>query len=442
MQIPVNIKKKHLLQAIQKIDAEGVPTDADSQYYDVVYNEKRYPPKLIVSYANLFANNTVLDRGLFKGGIGTRCFKLLEDNGFIIDNKPGTNANPTNIWIEKTYLKNREDRLEGDRALGKALWSPQKGKNGSDIYKNMTKVKAGDIVLHLIDNQEISSVSIVKNTAVEINGLEGTDWDGPDAYLIELTDHTNLTNVIDKSDILSEINKPILFEIRENSEVFYNRDLKLREGAYLTPCPLELYSLINDIYKKKSNTNLPFYDRLGKNVPKPTPKSNNIMNPLNLKTIIEKLSNTGLQFDERLIIRFVASLLTKPFVILTGLSGSGKTKLAHAFAKGITNDDTQYCIVPVGADWTNKEFLLGFPNALDDLNYMLPDNGALNLILEAINTENKNKPYFLILDEMNLSHVERYFADFLSLMESKDSLKLYKGNVRTSSDGIVVHDKN
>lgn len=57
--------------------------------------------------------------------------------------------------------------------------------------------------------------------------------------------------------------------------------------------------------------------------------------------------------------------------------------------------------------------------------YVLPENGVLNLLIEANKPENAGKPYFLILDEMNLSHVERYFADFLSVMESQDRIPLH-----------------
>jgi 5-methylcytosine-specific restriction endonuclease McrBC GTP-binding regulatory subunit McrB len=63
------------------------------------------------------------------------------------------------------------------------------------------------------------------------------------------------------------------------------------------------------------------------------------------------------------------------------------------------------------------------------LEYVTPESGVLNLMLRAKkNFENDSeitKPYFLILDEMNLSHVERYFADFLSTMESGDSIPLH-----------------
>ncbi|MCX7554847.1 hypothetical protein OS175_13285 [Marinicella sp. S1101] len=147
--------------------------------------------------------------------------------------------------------------------------------------------------------------------------------------------------------------------------------------------------------------------------------------PQKFKSILfsSHCTDSGLIYSKSILDRFVSSLLTKPFVLLTGLSGSGKTKLAQAFAQWISHDDSQYCIVPVGADWTNREPLLGYVNALDRDVYVVPENGALKLMIEAYN--NQDKPYFLILDEMNLSHVERYFADFLSVMESNDLFKLH-----------------
>lgn len=143
---------------------------------------------------------------------------------------------------------------------------------------------------------------------------------------------------------------------------------------------------------------------------------------------------SGLIFSEQIVQRFIASLCTKPFVICTGLSGSGKTKLSQAFAKWISADKSQYIIVPVGADWTNREPLLGYTNAINNDEYVCPENGVLDLILKAHEeykiylSDNTKipKPYFLILDEMNLSHVERYFADFLSTMESGDEIPLHR----------------
>ena len=160
-----------------------------------------------------------------------------------------------------------------------------------------------------------------------------------------------------------------------------------------------------------------------------------------------KSEKAGLIFSPQLIQRFVASLFTKPFVICSGLSGSGKTKLAQAFAQWICESNEQYKIVPVGADWTNREPLLGYPNALNKEEYVRPENGVLDLMIRAKqnidNIDEATKPFFLILDEMNLSHVERYFADFLSTMESGDKIPLHKiENQSQSIPSSVILPKN
>ena len=130
-------------------------------------------------------------------------------------------------------------------------------------------------------------------------------------------------------------------------------------------------------------------------------------------------SEAGLLLDPVAIRRFSVSLLSKKFCILTGLAGSGKTKIAEAFAMWLCASPEQYRIVAVGADWTSNENLLGYADALQTGVYRPPVNGALELMLRA--HADTTKPYFLILDEMNLSHVERYFADFLSAMESSNA---------------------
>lgn len=174
----------------------------------------------------------------------------------------------------------------------------------------------------------------------------------------------------------------------------------------------KLFQTYKTLFENKKNTNQ------NKSL---SPKEN-----FSIDKLQSDITQSGLFISNAIIGRYVASLLTKPFVILTGLSGSGKTKLAQAFAMWICESEKQYCIVPVGADWTNREPLLGFPNALVENDYKKDEYGVLKLIIEA--NANSNKPYFLILDEMNLSHVERYFADFLSVMESKSKISLHSGN--------------
>lgn len=130
------------------------------------------------------------------------------------------------------------------------------------------------------------------------------------------------------------------------------------------------------------------------------------------------------------------ALLSKPFTILTGASGTGKTKLAISLAKYLsTADASNYEIVAVGADWTDNRNVLGFVNHLntDEMGPRYQSTPILDLLLRA--NQDPDVPYFLILDEMNLSHVERYFADFLSAMEQKNGpLKLHSesGDLRRS----------
>lgn len=59
-----------------------------------------------------------------------------------------------------------------------------------------------------------------------------------------------------------------------------------------------------------------------------------------------------------------------------------------------------------GADWMNREVLLGYPNALNEGEYVLPENSVLNLLIEANKLENQDEPCYLILDEVNLSYAE------------------------------------
>ncbi len=82
----------------------------------------------------------------------------------------------------------------------------------------------------------------------------------------------------------------------------------------------------------------------------------------------------------------------------------------------------QYELISVGANWTSKDDLLGYPDALNDGVFV--KKPALDLLLRA--SQDLSKPYFLILDEMNLSHVERYFSDFLSAMESGGDITLHE----------------
>lgn len=137
--------------------------------------------------------------------------------------------------------------------------------------------------------------------------------------------------------------------------------------------------------------------------------------------LLEELPNS---FDSSFSRRYITSLLAKPFVILTGNSGTGKTRISKQFAEYLEvidiNGEKNWLIVPVGADWTDNARVLGFYNPLADNGVGKYEKTGIIKLIERAN-DNPEIPYFLILDEMNLSHVERYFSDFLSHMETPDN---------------------
>jgi hypothetical protein len=330
------------------------------------------------------------------------------------------------VWVEKTIVAGRPDRQNGDFALGKKLWSPQYARNGADMYRFMRDVRPGDLVLHLTDNKGFTGISIADSSVENFSGVEGTAWANLPSFYIRLRDYRNLEPPLMREVFLTGAYKDRLTSLLENglTNTFYARDGNLNQGAYLTPAPTSVLSILNDAYRSIANRDLL------SDLPEPTePEPDGVEVPptpplLDLNAVVESfahsLAESHISFGDRhteVVRTFVASLATKPFVILTGLSGSGKTQLAVRFGEWLGPGRSR--VIAVRPDWTGPEQLLGYEDALQKTDgayrgWYVPD--ALSFILTAAN--DPSSPYLLVLDEMNLAHVERYFADVLSGMES------------------------
>jgi 5-methylcytosine-specific restriction protein B len=145
--------------------------------------------------------------------------------------------------------------------------------------------------------------------------------------------------------------------------------------------------------------------------------------PSSLTQVVDSFAEatraSGLDYGNQhrqLVVRLMASLLTRPFVILTGLSGSGKSQLALKLGQWFGSE--KYSVVAVRPDWTGPEAMLGYEDLLQPPPRPWVVGEVLKLSLRA--ASDPGRPYLLLLDEMNLAHVERYFADFLSGMESNE----------------------
>jgi len=123
-------------------------------------------------------------------------------------------------------------------------------------------------------------------------------------------------------------------------------------------------------------------------------------------------------------------LAHKHFVILSGLSGTGKTQLALKYARAVhgltsnTADDPLIFECPVRPEWTDPTGLTGYFDVLTN-RYVVPT--FLEAVLVA--TAHRESPVFVILDEMNLARVEYYLSDVLSCMETDGRLQLHSNSV-------------
>lgn len=123
------------------------------------------------------------------------------------------------------------------------------------------------------------------------------------------------------------------------------------------------------------------------------------------------ISSKGFSYEDGLIENFYLSLKSKPFVILAGTSGTGKTRLVKLFAEAI---GAKMELVPVRPDWSDSSDLFGH----NDIAGNFHPGAIIDFIKDA--TDNKDKPHILCLDEMNLARVEYYLSDFLSIIETRD----------------------
>ena len=137
----------------------------------------------------------------------------------------------------------------------------------------------------------------------------------------------------------------------------------------------------------------------------------------------------NIAFGPQLVARLHAGLWNRShprrhFAVLTGLSGAGKTLLAMCYAKGLwagRSEPGGWYVVPVQPGWHDPSSLLGYVNPIDNDVYVR--TGFLDFLLRA--HADPDRPYTVLLDEMNLSHPEQYLAPLLSAMETGSDIELH-----------------
>ncbi|WP_456276494.1 HI_0552 family protein [Bacillus sp. AK128] len=138
------------------------------------------------------------------------------------------------------------------------------------------------------------------------------------------------------------------------------------------------------------------------------------------------IKKKGFNYTKEEVMNLFLCIKTKPFVILSGISGTGKTKIIQWLAEsvGATEENGQFKLISIRPDWNDGSDLLGYIDIKGDF---IP--GPLTVVLQQAEI-NPDKPFFVLLDEMNLARVEHYFSDILSVMESR---KWKNGKIVSSS---------
>jgi len=436
------------------------------------------------------------------------------------------------IINKKKYLNNiwwvNQGQTNEKEIEGGFIWAPLLSTDGKKLshWERMKDIKKNDIIIHYSKGY-ISHVSIAKKDVYESKKpdiLETKSWfkDGRrvDLQLYELLPPISRNKFNKKLYNLKINNGPIQrdFGVKQGYLFKFNKEglRLLKEVQPETKWP----KFINDI---TNNSN-----------------SVKIRNPpINFS---EYLFERGFLFKTDIIENFLLSMKVKPFIIFTGNSGTGKTKLAQLFAQYISGlemdqenelkaiktevkvgksansggwafkkDDffirypdlkkyekyydimvndvksrgrlaltprlffdskdkkliqmlekigqenpnmkvdlriitptekkphisSNYEVIPVGANWTENRHILGFFNViLKQYHTTKPLNLLMNAKMDI------NSPYFLVLDEMNLSHVERYFADFLSGIESNEPIPLHNSEYEKTIPSSIEIPEN
>ncbi|WP_297518974.1 AAA family ATPase [Thermococcus sp.] len=325
-------------------------------------------------------------------------FVIVDHFGWWLKNKKDTAGfgnRKTNAYIEITkppgepYLKNH---------VGRFLWSPADKRYWNGREGKIGLLKTGDITIHDVKGKIIGYSKVAEKPTV--------------------VSKEEIMKIFNKEGIWSEEYSKFAegwFKKSPNGEFYFVRlegfQTLPKKVGYTKLSSLPHPSSIQGVYLKEIS-------------PKVLEELDIVLgindNSGSQRLLVSSyLEFRGYLYPSHLVSQFYTALKTKGFVILSGLTGTGKTKIAQELAELLGDSGDNFLFLSVRPDWRDSKALLGYYNPLTG-NYH--KTKLLEFILKARGDYEQNrgnaKPYFVLLDEMNLAHVEYYFADFLSVLES------------------------
>lgn len=297
------------------------------------------------------------------------------------------------VWFVTQGATFREDRGM------KFLWAPEKGKDGKSrfYWENVLKVKKGDIIFNYSEG-ELKGVSLATNRGYRASNNDMQSPWGPDGFRVDIELYILEPSL--KSEIFT---KNISFFNKYLSKV-NNKPFSINGSinqGYLYEFSKQAGKLIRDIYSKPFGSKEidDFFDKV-------------------------KLSDIKTNVMEERDLSFLTAIKTKPFILLAGISGTGKSRFVRTLAyktcskhelRSDSNKPGNFELIPVRPNWHDSSDLMGYVSRINGEKYIT--TAFLKFIAKAWRYE--DVPFFLCLDEMNLAPVEQYFAEYLSIIETR-----------------------
>ena len=337
-------------------------------------------------------------------------------------------ANP-NYWVEMTNKAGGEVLADGrftkevesgnfTFVTGEVLLSPTIDRGGGDRFHFMREVQPGDIVFHLTDRRAFIGTSRVTRPYETLPDVVYGGYNAP-SFAVTLVDYQPLQPPLDREVFFDDKHKIKLLEERGNwKNIFYHGDtsqsgIRLYQGAYLTPLPEAVLSILEEIYREAHGPDSdfnPLRDRAIKSVES---------EPVTIDDLSEHTLTDIPELSELLEL-----LESKKQLIIEGSPGTGKTFLADALACfvtgnpliGKTNDRME--IVQFHQSYGYEDFVHGIrPETGPDgeLLYVLRDGVFKKMSQQA--AREPEKKFVIVIDEINRGNLSRIFGELMLLLE-------------------------
>ena len=342
----------------------------------------------------------------------------------------GNQTNPLLVRLRTTpriWWVNQGSSYQRAREGG-YLWAPTQTKTGGtafDHWRNMRYLREGDLVLNYA-NTQIRAVSTVTGEATPSGHPDPADeaaWSNEG--LRAQAAYRDIAETVSLGDI------PADWRMREEGP--FTKDGGVKQG-YLFP--------LSDSFARRLNDRFPQLGLpIGDLVDGGSGEGGETYAEPDFDAIVTAIRQEGMTISTDTIRRYHLSLKTRGFVVLSGISGTGKTWLGEAYARAV---GAKCLLVPVAPNWTANEDLLGYLNPVDghyhDTEFSVFLRQAADAHAQAVAGSRAAQPYHLILDEMNLARVEQYFAKFLSAMELR--MRSEKATIELAPQDLVALTPN